>query len=1161
MEQIRVMLGYEGMIVVEPQGRSGGLALLWKNSNQASLVSLSQNHIDVHTCIDGMVPWRLTGIYGEPKRSLRRKTWDLLRNLARDSNLPWCVIGDMNNIKSQAEKKGGAVYPSWLVEGFNEAITDTGLQDLDMVGHQFTWERGRNTNNWIQIRLDRGLVDVNWLQCFPLTQLYNTEGSSSDHSLIILEPKNRERRKGKYRFKFENAWLTEPVCHLIVKDSWESNPNDNIMQKVQTCGEHLKSGDKNMKYFHASSSSRRRRNHIHRLRTDQGDWRTWEDGLSELIKDYFQQLFSTDHMQGEEVIECVTRSISAEQNRVLVKDITEEEVKQAVFHMHPDKAPGPDGMTPAFFQKHWSVVGKDVVKMVSNFFLTGDLFEGINETNIVLIPKKKNPTMLTDLRPISLCNVLMKVITKVLANRMKGLLEEVISDTQSAFIPGRLISDNIMISYEIMHYLKRKSRGKEGYMALKLDMSKAYDRIEWEFLRRVLLKMGFDERWVQLVLKCVTTVSYNVIHGEHEIGPILPSRGIRQGDPLSPYLFIICAERLSSLIRKYEACRWLHGIKICRRAPVVSHMLFADDSYLYCKADTEEASKVLELLNVYEKASGQKVNINKSSVFFSSNVIAYNKERVCRVLSMNEADSRSMYLGLPNVLGRNKSVILGFIKDKVKSRIDSWDGRYISRAGKEILVKSVIQSLPSYAMSVFLLPVEINKEIERCLSKFWWQSSKIATRGITWMSWERMSKHKAAGGLGFRNFRDFNLAMLGKQGWRILINPDSLVARLYKARYFENTDFLNATLGHSPSFIWRSILEAKNVVAAGVRWRIGTGTNVKISGQPWLVDTGDPYISTVSKTIGNNLVSSLFCMDRKAWDIDVVRDVFNDRDQRCVLDTLIEEDLQNDVLYWGKEQSGVYSVRSAYKYIQEEKGAWCREENNEIWSRLWKIKAPPKCLNLVWRALSFNLPTSGPETIFHVLVSCPFASKCWHILDSNFQVTMGDDFLNWLKSTLVGANKKKEAMVSVDAAIFAEEGAFGSGLVARDYEGRLVEAETKLHYGMASPEKAEVMAIKEALSWIDRMGWTEVIVESDCLAVVQAIRSTTEMRSRLGVLIKDCRNYIKNSNKVSLYFIKRSANIVAHTLARASLIYPDRRFNRWSVLEVMDCIAADSVNQ
>lgn len=130
------------------------------------------------------------------------------------------------------------------------------------------------------------------------------------------------------------------------------------------------------------------------------------------------------------------------------------------------------------------------------------------------------------------------------------------------------------------------------------------------------------------------------------------------------------------------------------------------------------------------------------------------------------------------------------------------------------------------------------------------------------------------------------------------------------------------------------------------------------------------------------------------------------------------------------EQSGVYSVRSAYKYIQVEKGAWCREENDEIWSRLWKIKAPPKCLNLVWRALSFNLPTlsqlqqkhvtvsnvcpfcrSGPETIVHVLVSCPFASKCWHILDSNFQVTMGDDFLNWLKSTLVGANKEKEAMV------------------------------------------------------------------------------------------------------------------------------------------------------
>lgn len=177
--------------------------------------------------------------------------------------------------------------------------------------------------------------------------------------------------------------------------------------------------------------------------------------------------------------------------------------------MHPDKAPRPDGMTLTFFQKNWLTVKKDLVQMTRNLFETGYVMEGINATNVVLIPKKKHPTTLKELRPIALCNVVMRIITKVIANRSKKVLEVVILDTQSAFLPGRLISDNIMISFEVMHYLKRKKFGKEGYMALKLDMSKAYDRIEWQYLKGILRTMGFNGWWSHLILQCVSTVEYN----------------------------------------------------------------------------------------------------------------------------------------------------------------------------------------------------------------------------------------------------------------------------------------------------------------------------------------------------------------------------------------------------------------------------------------------------------------------------------------------------------------------------------------------------------------------------------------------------------------------------------------------------------------------------
>lgn len=187
MEWVRTRIGFHGLIVVEAQGRSGGLALLWKDQVQAQLLSMSNNHIDVSISANNMMPWRLTGFYDEPDRSKRRSTWELLWNLSRASNLPWCIIGDMNNISSQADKKGGASYPQWLLDGFNDTLEETGLSELEIFGHPFTWERGRNTDSWLEIRLDRALATYNWFDMFSYAKLYNLEGSPYDHSVIFLD--------------------------------------------------------------------------------------------------------------------------------------------------------------------------------------------------------------------------------------------------------------------------------------------------------------------------------------------------------------------------------------------------------------------------------------------------------------------------------------------------------------------------------------------------------------------------------------------------------------------------------------------------------------------------------------------------------------------------------------------------------------------------------------------------------------------------------------------------------------------------------------------------------------------------------------------------------------------------------------------------------------
>ena len=179
--------------------------------------------------------------------------------------------------------------------------------------------------------------------------------------------------------------------------------------------------------------------------------------------------------------------------------------------MHLTKAPRPDDMSTIFFQKYWDVVGNDIICMVLNVLNSNMSIVDINRTNITLIPKINSPSRLSDFRPISLCNVVYKLVSKILANRLKNFLPQIIIENQSAFLSERLITDNVLVAFKLMHYLEHKKKGKENFMVVKLDMSKAYDRVEWGFIEKVMEKMGFHENWINLIMKCITIVSYLVI--------------------------------------------------------------------------------------------------------------------------------------------------------------------------------------------------------------------------------------------------------------------------------------------------------------------------------------------------------------------------------------------------------------------------------------------------------------------------------------------------------------------------------------------------------------------------------------------------------------------------------------------------------------------------
>ena len=183
----------------------------------------------------------------------------------------------------------------------------------------------------------------------------------------------------------------------------------------------------------------------------------------------------------------------------------------ALKQIHPNKALGSDGMSAVFFQKHWSIVGNNITDMILNVLNHNIPIQELNKTNISLIPKISNPKRMTDFRPISLYNVVYKLISKILANCLKPFLPHIISKNQSAFTSDRLITDNVLVAFEMMHYLDHKTDGKEGFMAVKLDMSKAFDRVEWGFISKVMEKLGFCNKWRDLVMQCITSVSYSVL--------------------------------------------------------------------------------------------------------------------------------------------------------------------------------------------------------------------------------------------------------------------------------------------------------------------------------------------------------------------------------------------------------------------------------------------------------------------------------------------------------------------------------------------------------------------------------------------------------------------------------------------------------------------------
>jgi hypothetical protein len=316
------------------------------------------------------------------------------------------------------------------------------------------------------------------------------------------------------------------------------------------------------------------------------------------------------------------------------------------------------------------------------------------------------------------------------------------------------------------------------------------------------------------------------------------------------------------------------------------------------------------------------------------------------------------YLGLPSMVGRSKKATFSFIKDRVWQKISSWSSKCLSKAGREVMIKSVLQAIPSYVMSIFRLPNSLLDEIEKMMNAFWWGHGGANNKGMRWLSWEKLSVHKNHGGMGFKDLAAFNVAMLGKQGWQLQIESDSLVSRIFKARYYPNSSYLDSKLGHNPSFVWRSIFSAKVVVRQGARWKIGSGFNIPIISEPWIGEGSSiPHVGPDMLALQSYSVGHLMDHNAKVWNEQLVRQLFATETANNILNTPLHQQVHTDKLIWKAEKNGCYSVKSAYRMCIEEIINNDHLRKPGYWSGIWRLKVPPKVKSLVWRICRDCFPT------------------------------------------------------------------------------------------------------------------------------------------------------------------------------------------------------------
>ena len=421
----------------------------------------------------------------------------------------------------------------------------------------------------------------------------------------------------------------------------------------------------------------------------------------------FEARFRATKDLGVRLDEVEFKSLSPFDNESLLAMFSEKEIRDAVWQCERSKSPDLDGFNFNFIKKSWDFLKDDIMAALNLFHETRSIPKGCNASFIALVLKVRDHSKLEQYRPISLVGALYKIISKVLAIRMKKVLPALIDECQSGFVNGRGILDNVLLANEVLEDLKRN--GRKG-LCLKVDFEKAYDSVRLEFLYDMLSRMGFHNLWIVWIKGCLESASVSVLVNGSPTEEFKPSRGLRQGDPLAPFLFLVVAEGLAGLVRRASKIDLLMGLKIGRQETEVSILQFADDTLFLCEDSLNNVVTLKVILRGYELTSGLKINFHKSKLT-GINVQSIDVACYTNALNYTQMGLPFKYLGLEVGCNPRKKQFWEPVINKLKTRLSVWKRHFLSMAGRVCLINSVMTVIPLYYLSLLKAPDPVCKRI------------------------------------------------------------------------------------------------------------------------------------------------------------------------------------------------------------------------------------------------------------------------------------------------------------------------------------------------------------------------------------------------------------------------------------------------------------------